>query len=43
MKKIDEENIERRVAFEVSVSKLELMENQPENSYEEMQYEESRS
>ncbi|MBE5893028.1 MAG: single-stranded DNA-binding protein [Lachnospiraceae bacterium] len=43
MKKIDEENIERRVAFEVSVSKLELMENQAENSYEEMQYEESRS
>ena len=43
MKKIDEENIERRVAFEVSVSKLELLENQPENSYEEMQYEESRS
>ena len=43
MKKIDEENIERRVAFEVSVSKLELMENQPESSYEEMQYEESRS
>ncbi len=41
MKKIDEENIERRVAFEVSVSKLELMENQPENSCEEMQYEES--
>jgi single-stranded DNA-binding protein len=43
MKKIDEENIERRVAFEVSVSKLELMENQPENSCEEMQYEESPS
>ena len=43
MKKIDEENIERRVAFEVSVSKLELMENQPENNYEEMQYEETRS
>ena len=43
MKKIDEENIERRVAFEVSVSKLELLGNQPENSYEEMQYEESRS
>jgi single-stranded DNA-binding protein len=43
MKKIDEENIERRVAFEVSVSKLELMENQSENSYEEMQYEESRN
>ena len=43
MKKIDEENIERRVAFEVSVSKLELLENQPENSYEEMQYEVSRS
>ena len=43
MKKIDEENIERRVAFEVSVSKLELMENQPESGYEEMQFEESRS
>ena len=43
MKKIDDENIERRVAFEVSVSKLELMENQPENSCEEMQYEESPS
>lgn len=26
MKKLDEENVERRVAFEVSVSKLELME-----------------
>ena len=25
MKRIDEENVERRVAFEVSVSKLELM------------------
>ena len=24
MKKLDEENVERRVAFEVSVSKLEL-------------------
>ena len=43
MKKIDEENIERRVAFEVSVRKLELMENHPGNSYEEMQYEESRN
>ena len=28
MKKIDEENVERRVAFEVSVSKLELMEEE---------------
>ena len=26
MKKLDEENVERRVAFEVSVSKLELIE-----------------
>ena len=26
MKKLDEENVERRVAFEVSVSKLELVE-----------------
>ncbi len=25
MKKLDEENVERRVAFEVSVSKLELI------------------
>lgn len=30
MKKLDEENVERRVAFEVSVSKLELMEGEPE-------------
>ena len=28
MKKLDEENVERRVAFEVSVSKLELMEEE---------------
>ena len=28
MKKLDEENVERRVAFEVSVSKLELVEEQ---------------
>lgn len=28
MKKLDEENVERRVAFEVSVSKLELFEDQ---------------
>lgn len=28
MKKIDEENVERRVAFEVSVSKLELLEDE---------------
>ena len=27
MKKLDEENVERRVAFEVSVSKLELIED----------------
>ena len=27
MKKLDEENVERRVAFEVSVSKLELVED----------------
>ena len=27
MKKLDEENVERRVAFEVSVSKLELLED----------------
>ena len=26
MKKLDDENVERRVAFEVSVSKLELIE-----------------
>ena len=30
MKKIDEENVERRVAFEVSVSKLELVEEDSE-------------
>ncbi len=29
MKKLDEENVERRVAFEVSVSKLELIEEEP--------------
>ena len=28
MKKLDEENVERRVAFEVSVSKLERMEEE---------------
>jgi hypothetical protein len=28
MKKLDEENVERRVAFEVSVSKLELLEDE---------------
>ena len=30
MKKLDDENVERRVAFEVSVSKLELMEGEQE-------------
>ena len=30
MKKLDEENVERRVAFEVSVSKLELTEDTEE-------------
>ena len=30
MKKLDEENVERRVAFEVSVSKLELLEGEQE-------------
>lgn len=38
MKKIDEENAERRVAFEVSVSKLELLEMQ--EAQEEDRYEE---
>ena len=31
MKKLDEERIERRVAFEVSVSKLELLEEDYED------------
>lgn len=30
MKKLDEETVERRVAFEVSVSKLELLEEDEE-------------
>ena len=31
MKKLDEENVEKRVAFEVSVSKLELLEEARES------------
>ena len=35
MKKLDEENVEKRVAFEVSVSKLELVEDEPQENYPE--------
>lgn len=35
MKKLDEEHIERRVAFEVSVSKLELLDEEYEGLEEE--------
>ena len=31
MKKLDEENVERRVAFEVSVSKLELLDEEAQS------------
>lgn len=40
MKKLDEDNMERRVAFEVSVSKLELLDMQEAGEYGEAVYEE---
>ena len=33
MKKLDEENVERRVAFEVSVSKLELIDDSEDKAF----------